>query len=368
MATIRQRASGRWQVIVQARQPDGTRRQESRTFDTETEARLHAHRLEYDLRSGNLSPDRATIQQLCDHWLDVRQHEKPTTVIAYRQALRIACTKLGRIQARQLNAIQCERAWAQLLDTYSPTYVRQIRSTLAQVLRWAETAGITTNNPAAVSKVRTQRQRPGLDEHAVLTPRELAAVLEHPQPAPWPTMWRLLADTGIRQGEARALRWRHVDLDAATIHIAATRTLADTNGSGAETDGPPKSAQSKRTIPLTTQAARALAEHRAWQAQMHGLSSVAKNAYVFHGPLTRPQTNDAWRKLRAQVGLGDHLVPHSLRHTYASSLLVAGWPIVRVAALCGHTVDVCARTYAHWAGGTDHEAAAVLERSRQAGG
>ena len=157
----------------------------------------------------------------------------------------------------------------------------------------------------------------------------------------------------------------HVDLDAATIHIAATRTLADTNGSGAETDGPPKSAQSKRTIPLTTQAARALAEHRAWQAQMHGLSSVAKNAYVFYGPLTRPQTNDAWRKLRAQVGLGDHLVPHSLRHTYASSLLVAGWPIVRVAALCGHTVDVCARTYAHWAGGTDHEAAAVLERSRR---
>ena len=98
MATIRQRASGRWQVIVQARQPDGTRRQEPRTFDTETEARLHAHRLEYDLRSGNLNPDRATIQQLCDHWLDVRQHEKPTTVIAYRQALRIACTKLGRLR------------------------------------------------------------------------------------------------------------------------------------------------------------------------------------------------------------------------------------------------------------------------------
>ena len=45
MATVRQRKSGRWQVIVQARQPDGTRRQESRTFDTETEARLHAHRL-----------------------------------------------------------------------------------------------------------------------------------------------------------------------------------------------------------------------------------------------------------------------------------------------------------------------------------
>lgn len=62
MATVRQRGSGRWQVIVQVRQPDGTRRQESRMFDHEADARLYAHRLEYDVRSGSLTPDRATVR------------------------------------------------------------------------------------------------------------------------------------------------------------------------------------------------------------------------------------------------------------------------------------------------------------------
>lgn len=47
-------------------------------------------------------------------------------------------------------------------------------------------------------------------------------------------------------------------------------------------------------------------------------------------------------------------------------MLAEGVPLVRVAALCGHTVDVCARTYAHWIGGVDSEAAQVLERARRA--
>lgn len=365
MATVRRRASGRWQVIVQARQPDGTRRQESRMFDSEQEARLYAHRLEYDVRSGAISPDRATVRQLCDLWLQVRIREKPSTISAYRQALKVACTQLGGIQARQLDVIQCERAWATLLATYSSTYVRQQRSCLSQVLRWAQLAGVVTSNPAAASTVRTPRQRGTLDEPAVLTPHELATVLEHPQDPPWPTMWRLLADTGLRQGEARALRWRNIDLKAGTVQVVATRTLADMSGRGTETDGPPKSEQSRRTVPLTSQAAGALAEHRAWQAGSIGLETVAKDAHVFYGPPSRRVLGDAWRELRAATGLRDELTPHSLRHTYASSLLVAGVPIVRVAALCGHTVHVCARTYAHWVGGTDHEAAAVLERSRR---
>lgn len=41
--------------------------------------------------------------------------------------------------------------------------------------------------------------------------------------------------------------------------------------------------------------------------------------------------------------------------------------MVRVAALCGHTVDVCARTYAHWIGGVDSEAAQVLEHAARLG-
>lgn len=362
MATVRQRRSGRWQVIVQARQPDGSRRQESRMFDREEDARLYAHRLEYDVRSGQLTADRATVRQLCDLWLDVNADQKPTTLTAYRQALALACRHLANTEARRLTAIQCEQAWARLLRTHSPTYVRQARSTLSQVFSWAAIGGIVTHNPAAVSRVRTTRQRGTLDEPSVLTQQELAAVLNHPQAAPWPTLWRLLADTGLRQGEARALHWKHVDLDAGTIRVDGTRTIG---ADGREIDGPPKSQQSKRRIQLTSQAHEALAAHRAAVASELGLPAVAKKAHVFYGPPSRGQTNKVWRDLRAAIDLPEHLTPHSLRHTFASTMLAEGVPLVRVAALCGHTVDVCARTYAHWIGGVDSEAAQVLERSRR---
>ena len=46
-------------------------------------------------------------------------------------------------------------------------------------------------------------------------------------------------------------------------------------------------------------------------------------------------------------------------------MLAEGVALTRVAALCGHTVNVCARTCAHWIGDVDHGAIEILERSRQ---
>jgi integrase len=51
----------------------------------------------------------------------------------------------------------------------------------------------------------------------------------------------------------------------------------------------------------------------------------------------------------ATVGL------HSLRHTFASTLLMAGRTAPEVAKLCGHAgPDVTNRVYAHWLKGDHH--------------
>ncbi len=41
------------------------------------------------------------------------------------------------------------------------------------------------------------------------------------------------------------------------------------------------------------------------------------------------------------------LGPHALRHYCATALLLAGVPIIKVAKILGHSVQVCERTYAH---------------------
>src|SRR4051794_13278803 len=54
--------------------------------------------------------------------------------------------------------------------------------------------------------------------------------------------WRLLATTGMRRGEALALRWRDVDLDAGRLQVRHSVGTVKTKGAGEEVvEGPTKS-------------------------------------------------------------------------------------------------------------------------------
>jgi integrase len=362
MATVRKRGE-RWQVIVQVRRPDGTRTSNAATFDTEDEARLHAHRLEYAVRSGELGTNRSTVAEVADTWLTLQRHTHHATLDAYRHAIARAVRALGRVQARQLTTQQCDIAWAQMLDTHAPSSVRQTRGALSTCMEWAAVAGIIAANPVKASKVRAQPDIE-IDDTQILTAAELDRVLQWIGPSPWPTMWRLLADTGLRQGEARVLRWRDLDLDGRRLKVTATATRS-TSG---ERVGAPKTRHSRRTVPLTAAATSALRRHRSAQAERYGVAFVAPGAHVFTrtgGEFTGGrQLVKWWHRCCDDVGVVA-MTPHNLRHTYASVLLNKGVPLVKVAALLGHTPAVCAATYAHFIDDNDDSAAAIIERARQ---
>ena len=59
-------------------------------------------------------------------------------------------------------------------------------------------------------------------------------------------LFDLLVNTGLRRGEALALQWSDVDLEAGTLRVRGT--LARVNGKLEVTE--PKTAKSKRTVPL----------------------------------------------------------------------------------------------------------------------
>jgi integrase len=71
----------------------------------------------------------------------------------------------------------------------------------------------------------------------------------------------LIAATGLRKGEALALRWDRVDLDAGTLKVAAT--IARVNHALTITE--PKTARSRRTVPLSPAVVAMLRKHRATQ-------------------------------------------------------------------------------------------------------
>src|SRR3954454_11880406 len=75
--------------------------------------------------------------------------------------------------------------------------------------------------------------------------------------------WRLLAATGMRRGEALALRWRDLDLDAGRLAVRRSVGVVKAKGAGERlVEGPPKTGRS-RVVDLDARTVAALRAHRA---------------------------------------------------------------------------------------------------------
>jgi len=154
---------------------------------------------------------------------------------------------------------------------------------------------------------------------------------------------------GLRSGEARALHWRHVDLDNAIVSV---------NYSVGETRdgliiGEPKTKRSIRKLPAS-HVVDMLSGHKAEQARLAASmgSEWADNGLVCPdqrgGIMRRSQLYSAVTAIAGgHRGLPPGLHPHSLRHTFGSLLIAQGVDIVHVASLMGDTVPVVAKIYAH---------------------
>ena len=126
---------------------------------------------------------------------------------------------------------------------------------LLAILETAVRDGALGRNPVtAVKRPRVTRR-----EASYLTPDEVRALggRGHPLRA------TLLVNTGLRRGEALALQWSDVDLEAGTLRVRGT--LARVNGKLEVTE--PKTAKSKRAVPLSEVAVRTLRAVRTEQAQ-----------------------------------------------------------------------------------------------------
>ena len=104
----------------------------------------------------------------------------------------------------------------------------------------------------------------------------------------------------------------------------------------------PGAAQTKkraRAIPLP---ARLLAHLRRWERK-----GISKSAVIeFNGaPVTK--INKAFRAARAAAGLGDDVVPHTLRHTAVSWAMMNGGDPYAIARFADMTLEVLDEVYGH---------------------
>jgi integrase len=168
-------------------------------------------------------------------------------------------------------------------------------------------------------------------------------------------LWALLAATGVRRGEALALRWADVDLEAKRIAIRRSLT-PDLRFEE------PKSG-SARTLGLDERTAMVLREHRRHQAaeRLAMGRAYAEHDLLFANHLGEPlhagsiSQQFAVRVRRAGV---PKLRMHDLRHTHASLMLAAGVHPKVVSDRLGHSsISITLDLYSHVTPGLDEQAA-----------
>lgn len=198
--------------------------------------------------------------------------------------------------------------------------------------------------------LKVKRPVPRKDETAVdeaekaYTVDEMRRILKclKEEPLKWRTYITLMADTGIRRGEACGLNWSDVDFN--TLTVTVRRNLQYTPSAGVY-EAAPKNGKA-RVVDIGADTAVLLKQLRSEQA------STCMSRYVFTQdgspePM-HPQTPTRYfRKFGKRYGVED-FHPHKLRHTSASLAITNGADVVSVSERLGHSdTAVTLRMYAH---------------------
>lgn len=318
----------------------------------------------------------ATFEEAAADWLHRLEHidgAKPSTLADYRLMLappdaeprsrgrRTACRVMAEFGGQELRSITTAQVDAFLarLDTenVSKRTVNKHRQVICSILEHAarkpERYGVEGNVARATAK---RREPPPAvldfyEAEEVMALARAAAEGRHRDPrrpavSEAERRERRLADeqdsalytvaafTGLRLGELRALRWRHVSFERATLTVAATMSAGQVAS--------PKWGKA-RTVPLATPAAAELA-----RLNDRG-RFVASDDLVFCGPLGEPLDDSAIRRRlrRAQTAAG--LRPlrfHDLRHSFGS-LVVRDLDTATLKSWMGHSKLATTERYLH---------------------
>ena len=153
----------------------------------------------------------------------------------------------------------------------------------------------------------------------------------------WAIAVWLAALLGMRRGEVMGVTWQDVDLDRAELHIRRQRTR-----NAPTLFSPPKTDESRRTIPLGPQICAQLREHWAMQQAERRHRGTARHEHglvVCHEDGTPPSLdtiNDQLSSLASSLRM-PHIHPHLLRHAVASLLDELGYSETIIGAILGHT-------------------------------
>jgi len=263
-----------------------------------------------------------------------QRRASPHTLTAYRRDLALLATGDGRALA-QLSAHELRRQAMRLHGRgLSARSVARAISAWRSYFRWLVRRGDLNSNPCIDLKAP---RRPRVLPKA-LRPEQAAALLDRPGKTSSAedllevrdlAMFELFYSSGLRLAELVSLDL-HGALDLASGEITVTGKRGKT-----------------RTVPVGAKAVQALL---AWTKRREQMAAHAETALFVSRRGTRLSPGAVENRLarRArQCGLGVHVHPHMLRHSFASHVLQSSGDLRAVQEMLGHASIATTQIYTH---------------------
>lgn len=337
-------------------------------FDTLPEARNWLADSQYEDKHKTFGDSSAmTVDGWFDYWFRfIICDLSPNTRRNYKERYEKNIQPIiGEMCISDVKPMHCKAVLNQMMETYAGSTIRQTYIAMGTMFRSAVMNDVIAKHP--MDGVRYTKPVRAASDHRFLTIEEQNKFLEVAKTSHNYRQYALILETGLRTGELIGLTWDAIDFEKRTLTV--NKTMEFRHKQKYWRAGPPKTATSYRTIPLTNKAygiLKELYELKDKQKKSKELSQVLTYTDRRSGQTATlvmydlvfinfrtglPAKNSSYDthlyKLCEKAGI-EPFSMHTLRHTYATRAIESGMQPKVLQQLLGHaSIQTTMDTYVH---------------------
>ena len=364
-----QRDNGKWKLSVSYK---GIGRKYF--YGTKQECLNKKRKFESLLPTGIVGEKDILFKDFARSWLtSIKQPVvKPTTYDRINYVIEnILINKIGNLALTQIDdSILQTMIINQLkIDGYSYSTVQFTNNILSQILQYAFTRGKIPKNPMRNVTIpkrslfeNKEKRYLSEEERNRFVDTCYSTFSNGKRRYKFGAFYVFLLYSGLRIGEALALKWKHIDFEKRTVYVS--RTIIDIHNkekSGNNRiliDQPTTKTGKSRTVYLSDMAMNALydlKEHMGYDPEKY---------IVYTKNNTNMRPTDAYKTFQYIIKRANitQCTVHSLRHSFVSMMVGSGVPIIMVSAMVGHTnIGTTMKVYSHLLQETQDESIKIIK-------
>jgi len=305
-----------------------------------------------------------TLAAYVDTWMNAKRAAglKYTSLKRYASIVKIQLLPaFGSLPLTDVNRAKVRELVAALSDQgLQPNTIKSVLLCLSAIYSDAIEDGYVQHNPALKTGKLIKTSKTGEDVSAFTHDEERRALATAKERCPhyYPFIL-LLFRTGLREGEAVALRPEDLDMRQRYLWVQRNFTAGQLSHT-------PKSRQ-KRRVDLAQDLVTVLQDYSVVREAEALLQGQPVDGWLFttpRGAIIRSNNfrDRVWKPLLKAAGLPYRWI-HATRHTYATRMIMGGANLVYVQKQLGHSsIQITVDTYTHWIQQSERDSVLEVDR------